>query len=130
MRSIYRKNEMKIDVNHPTFIALIDTVINNITTNIFVKKYFVLNQEQKLTEQIKTFKIISNSIKSKIKLEEAEYKTFIMILLKRTEERELYETSELIKGVNTNFGVIYEGMKPVKKPTTRKIKTNNKNEQE
>jgi hypothetical protein len=122
---------MKIDTNHPTVMKFIDSVINNITTNISLKKYFKMEQEQKLSEQIKTFKLMNTSLRRDVKLDELEYKSFLTMLLRRSDEREKYELSGLIKDLNLNFKSIYEVSKPApKKPQTRKIKTNNKTEKD
>jgi hypothetical protein len=118
---------MKIDINHPTFTNFINNVINNITTNVYVEKYFGFNNEQKLGEQLKVFKIMNNSLRSNIKLSEHEYKSFITILWKKSEEGEKYELSAILKDVLENFDGIYEVTKPIKK-VTRRIKTNNKSE--
>ena len=67
---------MKIDINHPSFVNFIENVISNITTNVHVDKYFSLSKEQKLGEQLKVFKIMNNSLRSGIKLNEPEYKSF------------------------------------------------------
>ncbi len=119
---------MKIDINHPTFTNFIENVINNVTTNVYVEKYFNLNNEQKLGEQLKVFKIMNNSLRSGVKLNEVEYKSFINILWKKSEENEKYELSAILKDVLENFDGIYEVTKPIKKVTTRRIKTNNNNE--
>lgn len=118
---------MRIDIKHPSFTNFIENVVNNITTNIYVEKYFGYNKELKLGEQLKVFKIVNNSLKTNIKLSENEYKNFIRILLKRSEELEKYELSGILKDVFDNFDNIYEVTKPIKK-AVRKIKTNNKNE--
>jgi len=119
---------MKIDINHPTFIKFIENVINNITTNVYVERYFDLNNEQKLGDQLKVFKIMNNSLRSGVKLNELEYKSFINILWKKSEENEKYELSAILKDVLENFDKIYDVTKPIKKIVTRRIKTNNNNE--
>ncbi len=118
---------MKIDINHPSFANFIENVINNITTNVHVDKYFGISNEQKLGEQLKVFKIMNNSLRSGIKLSELEYKSFVNILWRKSEENEKYELSAILKDLLENFSGIYEVTKPIKK-TTRKIRTNNKNE--
>jgi hypothetical protein len=118
---------MKIDINHPSFVNFIENVISNITTNVHVDKYFSLSKEQKLGEQLKVFKIMNNSLRSGIKLNEPEYKSFITVLWKRSEENEKYELSAILKDATDNFDGLYDVIKPIKK-TTRKIKTSNNNE--
>jgi hypothetical protein len=118
---------MKIDTNHPAFTNFLDNVTSNITTNIHVDKYFGLPNDQKLVEQLKVFKIMNNSLRSNVKLDENEYKSFITFLWKRSEDVEKYELSAILKNVLENFDGIYDVTKPIKR-TTRKIKTNTKNE--
>lgn len=118
---------MKIDINHPTFTNFIENVISNITTNVYVDKYFCSTNEQKLVDQLKVFKIMNNSLRSNIKLSENEYKSFISVLWKKSEDIEKYELSAILKDVLDNFDSIHEVTKPIKK-VTRRIKTNNKSE--
>lgn len=118
---------MKVDINHPSFLNFIENVINNITTNVHVDRYFSSSSEQKLSDQLKVFKIMNNSLRSGIKLSELEYKSFLNILLKRSEENEKYELSAIFKDLCENFDSIYEVTKPIRK-TTRRITTRNKNE--
>lgn len=120
---------MKININHPSFISFIEHVISNITTNVSVEKYFKNTTEQKLTDQLKCIKIMNNSIKSTIKLDQLEYKAFMLLLLKKSEELEKFEVSALLKDMISNFDNLYDVIKPIKK-NTRKIKTdaNNKDD--
>ncbi len=115
--------KMKIDTNHPTFANFLDNVISNITTNIYVDKYFGLPNDQKLAEQLKVLKIMNNSLRSGAKLEEDQYKSLIKLVWKKSEEVEKYELSAILKNVLENFDSIYDVTKPVKR-TARKIKTN------
>lgn len=114
---------MKIDTNHPTFANFLDSVIGNITTNIYVDRYFGLPNDQKLAEQLKVFKIMNNSLRSGAKLDEDQYKTLIKLVWKKSEEVEKYELSAILKNILENFDSIYDVTKPVKR-TIRKIKTN------
>jgi hypothetical protein len=118
---------MKIDINHPTFTNFIDNVINNITTNVYVDRYFGSTNEQKMAEQLKVIKIMNNSLRSNIKLNENEYKSFIGVLWKKSEEVEKYELSAIFKDLLENFDGMYEVVKPTKK-VSRRITTKNKNE--
>lgn len=118
---------MRVDINHPSFTNFLENVISNVTTNVFVDKYFSLSTEQKLSEQLKVFKVMNNSLRSGIKLSEVEYKSFVSLLWKKSEDNEKYELSAILKDIIENFDTIYEVTKPIKK-TTRKIRTNNKNE--
>jgi hypothetical protein len=102
-------------------------VISNITTNVHTEKYFTLSNEQKLSEQLKVFKVMNTSLRRGVTLNDLEYKSFINIVLKKSEEGEKYELSAIMKDILQNFDSIYEVTKPIKK-TTRKIKTNTKSE--
>ena len=73
------------------------------------------------------FVFMNNSLRRGVSLSELEYKSFMTILLKKSEEGEKYELSAIMKDLIQNFDSIYEVSKPIKK-TTRKIKTNTKNE--
>ena len=42
---------MKVNVNHPSFIAFLDNVTSNILSNINVGGYFELSNEKKLSVQ-------------------------------------------------------------------------------
>jgi hypothetical protein len=116
-----------MNINHPTFTNFLDNLISNIVTNIYVDKYFGLPNDQKLSEQLKVFKIMNNSLRSGVKLDEEQYKSLIKLLWKKSEEVEKYELSAILKNVLDNFDGIYDVTKPAKR-TTRKIKTNTKNE--
>jgi hypothetical protein len=70
---------------------------------------------------------MNNSLRSGVKLDEDQYKSLIKLLWKKSEEVEKYELSAILKNVLDNFDGIYDVTKPVKR-TTRKIKTNTKNE--
>lgn len=118
---------MRVDINHPSFTNFIDNVISNILTNVYTDKYFTLSNEQKLADQLKVFKVMNTSLRRGVTLTELEYRSFVNILLKKSEEGEKYELAAIMKDVLVNFDNIYEVTKPIKK-TTRKIKTNTKNE--
>lgn len=118
---------MKIDINHPSFINFLDNVISNITTNVHVEKYFSLSNEQKIAEQLKVFKVMNSSLRSGIRLTELEYRSFVTVLWKKSEENEKYEVSAILKDITENFDSLYGIIRPVVK-TTRKIRTNTKNE--
>lgn len=118
---------MKVDINHPSFTNFIENVINNITTNLHVDRYFSLPNDQKLGEQLKVFKIMNNSLRSGVKLNELEYKSFVNVILKKSEESEKYELSAILNDLYENFDSMYEVTKPIKR-TTRRITTKNKNE--
>jgi len=113
---------MKVNVNHPSFISFLDTVTSNVLTNVSVEKYFTISPENKLGVQFMVFKLMKNSLKTRIKLTDMEMKSFISVLWKKNEDSENYELAGILKDMLNNFDTVNEVTKPVKR-TTRKIKT-------
>jgi hypothetical protein len=97
-------------------------VTSNVLTNVSVDKYFTISQENKLAVQFMVFKLMKNSLKTRIQLTDVEMKSFIAVLWKKNEETENYELAGILKDMLTNFDTVNEVTKPTKR-TTRKIKT-------
>ena len=87
---------MKINVNHPSFIAFLDQVSNNILSNITLKNYFSLSSEMKLNAQYLVLKLTKNSLKTRAKLSDEEIKEFVGILWKKSEDSENYEFASIL----------------------------------
>jgi hypothetical protein len=117
-----RKETMKVNVNHPTFISFLDNVTTNILSNITVDNYFSLSQEKKLGTQYMVYKLMKNSVKVRAKLTDDELKSFVNVLWKKNEESENYEFAAVLSDISNNFDMVNEVTKPVKR-TPRKIKT-------
>lgn len=117
-----KRKDMKVNINHPSFITFLDNVTSNVLTNISVEKYFSLSPENKLGIQFMVFKLMKNSIKTRAKLTDLEMKSFIIVLQKKNEESENYELAEILKDMSINFDTVNEITKPAKR-TVRKIKT-------
>lgn len=116
---------MKIDINNHSLSILFESVINNITTNVHVDKYFGMSSEQKLIDQVKVFKIFTTSLRfRKSVLDELELKNYVSLLREKSEELEKYEVSEILKDIMVNAESLIEITKRVQKPV-RRIKTNN-----
>jgi hypothetical protein len=110
---------INVDINHPSFIALIEKVNAMILQNISVDKYFSLSEDKKRGLSYLSLKLVNNSMKSKVKLTDNELLSFITILWKRNEEFENYELAAVMKNIMENFTTIYKSIQP--KPRTRKI---------
>jgi len=116
---------MKVNINHPTFVAFLDNVTNSILTNVNVENYFSLPQEKKMGVLYMVFKMMKSSIKVRATLSDNEMKSFISVLWKKNEESENYELVGILKDISNNYDAVNEFTKPPKR--TRTIKTTDKN---
>ena len=110
---------INVDINHPSFIALIEKVNNMINQSISVEKYFTLTDDKKRGLAYLSLKLVNNSMKAKVKLTDNELLSFVTILWKRNEELENYELAAIMKNIMENFDSINKSIQP--KPRTRKI---------
>jgi hypothetical protein len=117
---------MKVNVNHPSFIQFLETVSNNILSNVTIENYFSLPQEKKMSVLYLVFKLMKSSVKSRAQLTDMELKSFLTVLWKRHEENENYEFAAVLKDISNNFDAINDFVKPTKR-TKRTIKTDNPN---
>lgn len=115
---------MRINVNHPSFIAFLDQITNNILSNITIENYFTLNQEKKLNVQYVVFKLFKNAIKFRATFTDNEMKALITVLWKKNEDSENYEFASILNDIKNNFDAINEFTKP-KRRSTKKIKSEN-----
>ena len=113
---------MKVNINHPTFVAFLDNVTNSILTNVNVENYFSLPQEKKMGVLYMVFKMMKSSIKVRATLSDNEMKSFISVLWKKNEEAENYEFAAILNDIAQNFDAVNEVTKPTKR-VTRTIKT-------
>jgi hypothetical protein len=119
---------MKVNVNHPSFIAFLENVTETILSNISVETYFSLPQDKKMGVLYMVFKLMKNSVKVSTKLTDMELRSFVTVLWKKNEEAENYEFAAILNDIANNFDSVNEFNKePVKRqPRTIKIdKTNN-----
>ncbi len=118
---------MKVNINHPSFIAFLDNVTNSILTNVNVENYFSLPQEKKMGVLYMVFKMMRSSVKVRATLSDNEMKSFISVLWKKNEESENYELVGILKDISNNYDAINDFTKPVTRRKT--VKTDkNKNE--
>jgi hypothetical protein len=113
---------MKVNTNHPSFISFLETVTNNILSNVSIENYFSLNQEKKLGIQYMVLKLVKSSVKVRAKLTDTELISFVNILWKKNEESENYEFAAVLNDISKNFEKVNE-VTNTKKRITRKIKT-------
>lgn len=118
---------MNVNVNHPSFIAFLESVTTNILSNISVENYFKLTNDKKLGVQYMVFKLMKNAVKVRGKLTDLELRSFVVVLWKKNEENENYEFAAILKDINGNFEQVNEmTTTPKRKARTIKIdKANN-----
>lgn len=110
---------INVDINHPSFVQLIDKINNKVVTNIDVSRYFSLTEDKKRGLSYLALKLVNTSVGSRIKMTENELLSLVTILWKKNEETENYELAAIFKNIMENFNVIYNSVKP--KTRTRKI---------
>jgi hypothetical protein len=116
---------MNINLNHPSFIAFLENMTNNILSNVTVENYFKISTEKKLGIQYMVFKLIKSSISHRAKLSDDELKSFLVVLWKRNEESENYEFAGILRDITNNFDTVSEHI--TQKTIKRKIKTKTDN---
>ena len=110
---------INVDINHPSFVQLIEKINNKVISNIDVTKYFNLAEDKKRGMSYLALKLVNNSVGSKIKMTENELLSLVTILWKKNEEIENYELAAIFKNIMENFNTIYCSVKPAKR--VRKI---------
>jgi hypothetical protein len=117
---------MKLNTNHPTFIAFLDTVNSNILSEIKINNYFKISQEKKFAIQYVVLKQMKSSVKINSKLAMDELKSFIVLLQTKNEKLENYEFAQLLKDLMNNLEAVNNFVKPTRKTKTiRMDKTQN-----
>jgi len=118
-----RENIMKINLTNNWVAQFIDNIGKNILSSVEIDKYFSLNNEKKMVTQYLVFKIIIKSISLNVKNSNESIPIILNFLLKRSEENENYELSEIMKDIKVNYDKLIEmnsssvkQVKPVKKP--------------
>jgi hypothetical protein len=123
--TIYKKrNNMKVNVNHPSFISFLEAISNNILSAIKLEDYFGLTAEKKITVSFTVLNLIKNSAKVKANLSDAELKSFIIVLCKKNEENENYEFAAVLNDVIKNYEVISNLSTSMSKKPFKQEKTN------
>ncbi len=113
---------INVDINHPSFLKLLDKVNTKVLAGIKVDKYFSLTDGKRKGISYLTLKLVNTSLGSKMKLSENELLSFVTILWKRNEEIENYELAAIFKDIMENFNLIYKSVKPVKKVRQIKVR--------
>ena len=114
-----KRKDMNININHPTFVSLIDKISINVLSTVNVENYFSQPTESKLTISYNVFNQIRTLPSTKIMATDSELKNFVTILWKRNEEKENYELASILSDILKNFDIINEF-------TTSKSKSANK----
>lgn len=119
---------MKVNVNHPTFLAFLENVTNTILSNVNVENYFKLSQDKKMSVLYMVFKLMKKSVENGPRLTDIEMRSFVTVLWKRNEEIENYEFAAVLNDISNNFDSINEFTKTPKR--TRTIKVDKKKNEE
>jgi hypothetical protein len=114
---------MKMNLTNNWVSQFIDNIGKNILSSVEIDKYFSLNNEKKMVTQYLVFKIIIKSISLNVKNSNESIPIILNFLLKRSEENENYELSEIMKDIKVNYDKLIEmnnasvkQVKSVKKP--------------
>lgn len=113
---------MRMNTNHPSFVTFLDNVTKTILTYVSTDNYFQIPKEKKIGVQFAVLKLMKNAIKTRIKLNDDELKSFVVLLCKKNESIENYEFAGILHNIVQNFDSINEMTKTTKR-TTKKIKT-------
>ena len=112
---------MKLNINHPSFIAFLDNVTTSIISNVNVDNYFKLPQDKKMNVLYMVFKLMKKSVAMGPKLTDNEMKSFIAVLWKKNEEIENYEFAAILNDIANNYESINEFTKTPKRTRTIKV---------
>jgi hypothetical protein len=118
--SYYNPNrkDMKVNVDHPSFISFLENISNNILSAIKIEDYFTLTSEKKTAVSFTVLNLIRASAKIKTNLSDSELKSFITILWKKHEDAENYEFAAVLNDVVKNYDIINS----VSSETTKTVK--------
>ena len=111
---IKKRNDMRVNINHPSFITFLDGITNNILSSVKYKTYFSLPDNKKISIQYFVLKIMKNSFKTKAKLSDEELRSFVVVLWKKNEEKENFELAAILNDIRNNFDKINELSTPKK----------------
>jgi hypothetical protein len=112
---------MKLNINHPSFIAFLDNVTTSILSNVNVESYFKLTQDKKMNVLYMVFKLMRKSVAMGPKLTDNEMRSFLTVLWKKNEESENYEFAAILNDIANNYDSINEFTKIPKRTRTIKI---------
>jgi len=114
------RRNMKVNVNHPSFISFLENISDNILSAIKIKEYFTLTPTKKLTVSYTVLNLLKTSSKVKANLSDKELKNFIAVLCKKNEEAENYEFAAVLNDIVTNYDVINNMQPKTPKPKVAK----------
>ena len=113
---------MKVNVNHPSFISFLENISENVLSSIKIDKYFELCDSKKLTISFTVLNLLKNTAKVRTNLSDIELKKFITVLCKKNEELENYEFAAVLNDVVKNYDTVIKmtptppnKQKPIKK---------------
>jgi len=113
---------MKINVNHPSFISLMDKISVNMLSIMNVENYFSKPPEVKASMSYTVFNLLKSMPAVKVISTDIEFKTFVDVLCKRSEENENFEFASILSYIYKNFDVINELTVKKKSSTVKKEK--------
>lgn len=94
---------MAINDKNPSFLIILDKIVNEIILCLSTLDYFSLNDEQKLVIQQTSFKIIKNTIKYNVSLSDDEIKSFIVLMQNKNVENQNFEIAQILKDILINY---------------------------
>jgi len=104
----FNRKDMRVNVNHPSFISFLENVSNNILSSIKIEEYFLMSPEKKMGISFTVLSLIKNSARIKAALSDSELKGFIAVLCKKNEQNENYEFAAILDDIIKNYDVINE----------------------
>jgi len=125
------RRDMKVNVNHPSFISFLENISQNILDAIKIDQYFDLSEEKKVMISYTVLNLLKNSAKVKVNLSDEDLKNFIAVLCKKNEEAEHYEFAAVLNDVVKNFNAVNKlNSTPKKKMAPKKKNPIDPEEQE
>lgn len=103
---IGKRIDMKINVNHPSFISFLDNVTKTILSEVDINNYFNNSIEKRTKYQKATLSLLKKSLKTRALVTDTEIKAFVIVLQKKNEDSENYEVSGILKDIILNFDSI------------------------
>ena len=119
---------MKININHPAFVSLMDKITGYILLSVNIENYFSTSLESRLTTSYTVFNLLRTMPSMKALSTDNELKEFITILIKRNEGNENYEFASVLDNILVNFDMINEFNSSKSKLSKRSKKTDNKDQ--
>ena len=93
-----------MNINNSSFISFLDNTYIHVQKKVSLDNYFELSKEQKLNVSYNVFNLIKNN--TTVTFSDNDYKTFITILLKKTEKDEKYEFASVLNDIIKKYDII------------------------